>query len=161
MSRISTGKTYLLMERVPLRTHQILRKELSNGRKVLYFSKNSPNLLRTQLDFDPDLMELRWLNPRPNEDCSSPMDLDAFETKATRFIEKNKDGIVVLNGIEVLEMWNGFRPVLDRLRNMHKKVSANGNNLLITFDPKNQITDHVDVLNGIADEVIADNPYQQ
>jgi hypothetical protein len=105
-------------------------------------------------------IELRWLKPA-QEDCSSPMDLDAFEKKATRFIEKNKDGIVVLNGLEVLEMWNGFRPVLDRLRNMHEKVSLNGNNLIITFDPKNQITDHVDVLNDIADEVIADNPYHR
>lgn len=159
--RITTGKTYLLMERVPLRTHQILRKELDNGRKVLYFSKNSPNLLKTQLEYDSEQIELRWLNPRPNDDCSSPMDLDAFETRATQFIQKNKDGIVVLNGLEVLEMWNGFRPVLDRLRNMHEKVSLNGNNLIITFDPKNQITDHVDVLNDIADEVIADNPYHR
>jgi hypothetical protein len=88
------------------------------------------------------------------------MDLEAFESKATRFMEKNKDGIVVLNGLEVLEMWNGFRPVFDRLQSMHNKVSANGNNLIITFDPKNQITDHVDVLNGMADEVIADKPSQ-
>jgi hypothetical protein len=158
--RLTTGKTYLLMERVPLRTHQILRRELAQGRKVLYFSKNSPTLLKTQLDFEPEQIEMRWLNPRPKEECSSPMDLEAFESKATRFMEKNKDGIVVLNGLEVLEMWNGFRPVFDRLQSMHNKVSANGNNLIITFDPKNQITDHVDVLNGMADEVIADKPSQ-
>jgi len=159
-TQLTTGKTYLLMERVPLRTHQILRRELAHGRKVLYFSKNSPNLLKTQLDVEPEQIELRWLNPRPEEECSSPMDLEAFESKVTRFIEKNKDGIVVLNGLEVLEMWNGFRPVFDRLRSMHKKVSANGNNLIITFDPKIQITDHIAVLNSIVDEVIADKPNQ-
>ena len=156
----NAGKTYLMMERVPLRTHQMLRKELTRGRRVLYFSKHSPDILRSQFDFNSNMIEMRWLNPRPNMDCSSPMNLEAFEEKATSFMLNNEDGIVVVNGVEVLEMWNGFRPVLERLRSMQKKVSANGNNLIITFDPKSQITDHVKDLNGIADEVIADRSIQ-
>lgn len=155
--RLATGKTYLLMERVPLRTHQMLRSELAQGRKVLYFSKHPPALLRSQLDFDRDQIELKWLNPRPDENCSSPINLDAFEKRTASFLEKNRHGIVVLNGLEVLEMWNGFKPVFDRLRSVQRKVSANDNNFIITFDPKNQITNHVKDLSVIADEVISDN----
>jgi hypothetical protein len=43
--KLSKGKFYLFEERVPLRTHQVLRKELDKGRKALYISKNPPRLL--------------------------------------------------------------------------------------------------------------------
>jgi len=152
---ISTGKLYLFVERVPLRTHQVLRKELSRGRKTLYISKNSPNLLRTQLDFDPETIQMKWLTPRPTNECIPPMNLTEFERYITKFIAENKDGIVVLNGVEVLEMWNGFRPVLEVLRRTHEKVTANGNNFLITLDPKIQFSNNLDDLEEISDEVIS------
>lgn len=151
---IPSGKLYLFVERVPLRTHQVLRKELSRGRKTLYISKNSPNLLRTQLDFDPGTIQMKWLSPRPSQECIPPMNLMQFEKHITKFIAENKDGIVVLNGVEVLEMWNGFRPVLEVLKRTQKKVSANGNSFLITLNPKIQFSNNLDNLEEISDEVI-------
>ena len=64
--KLSKGKFYLFEERVPLRTHQVLRKELDKGRKALYISKNPPRLLRSQLDFDEHMLETMWLSTRPN-----------------------------------------------------------------------------------------------
>ncbi len=152
---LSTGKLYLFVERVPLRTHQVLRKELSQGRKTLYISKNSPNLLRTQLIFDPQTIQMMWLTPRPTGECIPPMNLERLEGQILKFIAENKDGIVVLNGVEVLEMWNGFKPVLDVLRRTQEKVSANGNIFLITIDPKLQFTNNLGPLEKISDEVIS------
>jgi hypothetical protein len=150
-----TGKLYLFIERVPLRTHHTLRKELNHGRKVLYLSKNAPSLVRSQLDFEPGVVQMKWLNPRPNDDCIPPMNLEEFEKSIDQFFQLNKDGIVVLNGLEILEMWNGFRPVLDRLKSIHDKVSMNGNNFVISVDPKIQLTDHLKDLEDISDEVIS------
>jgi hypothetical protein len=152
---LATGKMYLFIERVPLRTHHTIRKEMNQGRKVLYLSKNSPNLLRAQLDFEPDIVQMKWLNPRPNDECIPPMNLEEFESKINQFLSLNKDGIVVLNGVEILEMWNGFRPVLDKLKSIQEKVSMNGNNFVISIDPKIQLTDHIKDLEKISDEVIS------
>lgn len=152
---LSTGKLYLFIERVPLRTHHTLRKELREGREVLYLSKSSPNLLRTQLDFETGLVQTKWLNPRPDGECIPPMNLEELESSIDQFIKKYKNGIVVLNGLEILEMWNGFRPVLDKLKHIHDKVNANGNNFLISIDPKIQMTDHMKDLEKISDEVIS------
>ena len=153
--RISTGKMYLFIERVPLRTHQVLRKELSQGRKALYISKNSPNLLRTQLDFDPQLIQMKWLTPRPGQECIPPMNLAEFEKYVSRFLVENENGIIVLNGIEVLEKWNGFKPVLDVIRRTQEKVSCNGNNFLISLDPKTQFSRNLSDLEKISDEVVS------
>ncbi|MDH7508842.1 MAG: DUF835 domain-containing protein [Methanomassiliicoccales archaeon] len=152
---ISKGKLYLFIERVPLRTHQILRKELANGKKVLYISKNAPELLRSQLNFEPKKLHIKWLNPRPRNDCIPPMNLALFEYYVDNFIKENKNCIVVLNGIEVLQMWNGFVPVLKILKNVKNKINTNCISMLISIDPKTQFENQLNLLQSISDEVIS------
>ena len=153
--KISTGKTYLFEERVPLRTHQVLRKELSMGRKTLYISKNAPELLRSQLNFSPDRLQTKWLSPRPEKNCIPPMNLAVFKDDIERFIRENKDSIVVLNGVDVLEMWNGFRPVLDVLESTHEDFKKSGCNMIISLDPKNHYPKRVGKLEKISDVIVS------
>jgi len=153
--KISKGKFYLFEERVPLRTHQVLRKELDKGRRTLYISKNPPRLLRSQLDFDEDMLETMWLSTRPNSDCIPPMNLAMFEESIEVFLSRNKDGIITLNGLDVLEMWNGFRPVLDVLSRTHDRVNADGSNLIISLDPRSHYPLKLSRLEGISDEVVS------
>lgn len=153
--KLTQGKFYLFEERVPLRTHQVLRKELDEGRKTLYISKNPPRLLRTQLDFDETRLSTMWLSARPSPECIPPMNLNIFEKNIMDFLEENHDGIVVLNGLDVLEMWNGFRPVLDVLARTQERVNSNGSNLLISLDPHNHYPEKLVKLEDISDEVIS------
>ena len=159
--RISAGKLYLFEERVPLRTHQILRSELSNGRETLYISKHSPQQLRTQFDFHPSKLKTLWLSPRPEDDCIPPMNLKTFERRVASFLKEFPKGIVALNGFDVLEMWNGLRPVLEVLKRARKQVNANGTNLIISLDPKNHHQRAVLELERLSDIVISGSPEGQ
>ncbi|HPT74683.1 MAG TPA: DUF835 domain-containing protein, partial [Methanomassiliicoccaceae archaeon] len=118
-------------------------------------SKNPPRLLRTQLDFDETRLSTMWLSTRPSPECIPPMNLNIFEQNIMDFLSKNENGIVVLNGLDVLEMWNGFRPVLDVLARAQAKVNANGSNLLISLDPHNHYPQKLEKLENISDEVIS------
>lgn len=155
---IVMGKMYLFVERVPLRTHILLRKEMAKGRKVLYLTKNSPLVLKSQLEDEMDLLEIKWLSPRPNGECLSPVNLEALESSITAFMQKNPDGIVVLNGLEVLEMWNGFAPVAACLKRAQNKLRDNNNSLMVSVDPKNLFTGNITPLTRISDEVISSAP---
>lgn len=154
---ISNGKTYLFVERVPLRTHQILRRELTRGKKVFYISKNAPHLLKTQLSFDDKKLIVRWLNPRPRSDCIPPMNLKIFEKHVESFIAENRSGIVVLNGLEILQMWNGFIPVIKTLKKLQGKMNQHGISMMISLDPKTQFENHLIMLQRISDEVVSSN----
>lgn len=155
---IVMGKMYLFVERVPLRTHILLRKEMAKGRKVLYLTKNSPLVLKSQLEDENDLLEIKWLSPRPNEECLSPVNLEALEAIIARFMQQNPDGIVVLNGLEVLEMWNGFTPVAACLKRAQNRMAENNNSIMISVDPKNLYTSNISPLTKISDEVISSAP---
>jgi hypothetical protein len=156
--KIASGKFYLFEERVPLRTHQILRKELSKGRETLYISKHSPHQLRSQFNFEPSMLLTLWLSPRPEDNCIPPMNLRVFEERVSMFLADYPQGIVVLNGLDVLEMWNGFRPVLDVLRRARSQVSANGNNLFVSLDPKNMNQRTMAELEKLSDVVVCSTP---
>ena len=153
--KVSRGRFYLFEERVPLRTHQVVRKELSDGRKALYISKNAPELLRSQLDFDVNHLQTKWLSPRTEESCIPPMNLEIFEEEILKFFTENKDGIVVLNGLDVLEKWNGWRPVLEVLRRTDEALGENGGNIIISLDPKSHFPLKLKKLEILSDEVIS------
>jgi hypothetical protein len=150
--KLDAGKMILIEERVPLRTHQLLRRELSQGRKAMYISKHSPALLESQFENVKENMETRWLSPRANENCIPPMNLHKFEEEVETFLEHNQDGIIVLNGIEVLEMWNGFRPVLNIIKKTRNQTEMG--NLIITMDSKDYFDSHIKELRNISDEVV-------
>jgi hypothetical protein len=152
--RISSGKLYLIEERVPLRTHQLLRKELARGRSALYISKHSPSQLGTQFSLDSDPLQTKWLTPRPESSCIPPMNLVKFEENVKEFLKQNHDGIVVLNGVDVLEMWNGSRPVLEVIKKVQKEMNASEANFIISLDPKNHYQTSLHALEKASDEVV-------
>lgn len=156
--KFENGKMYLIEERVPLRTHQILRKELATGRPALYISKHSPNQIATQFSNLREPLTTKWLSPRPDDDCIPPMNLDMFENNLDKFLVDNENGIVVLNGLDVLEMWNGFKPVLNVIKRARSRVSGSCcSNFIISLDPKNHYDKQLAELERISDEVVVSN----
>lgn len=152
---ITRGKFYLFEERVPLRTHQLIRKELRLGRKALYISKNAPELLRSQLSFDKVRLQTKWLTPRIGENYIPPMNLEMLENSIYRFVKKNREGLVIINGLDVLEKWNGWTPILKVLRRVERYVRENDGNLIISLDPKNHFSKKLEKLELISDQVIS------
>lgn len=156
--KFENGKMYLIEERVPLRTHQYLRKELARGRPSLYISKHSSNQLMSQFTNRDEPLTTKWLSPRPDMDCIPPMNLEMFEKYVQTFLEENADGLVVLNGLDVLEMWNGFKPVLNVIKKTQETVNGNnGSNFIISLDPKNHYDRQLAALEKVSDEVVISN----
>jgi hypothetical protein len=146
------GKLTMIKERVPLRTHEMLRRELRKGRKALYISKHSPRQLEMQFEPVKDNMTALWLSPRPDDDCIPPMNLERFEASIKQFLKENESPIVVLNGVDVLYMWNGIRPVLDSIRRARGTLGKA--EFFISLDPNEHYPGHVGALERISDEVV-------
>jgi len=146
------GKLVMIKERVPLRTHEMLRRELRKGRKALYISKNPPRQLEVQLEPVKENMTALWLSPRPEEDCIPPMNLKSFEARITEFLKENESSIVVLNGVDVLCSWNGLRPVIESLKRARGRLGKA--ELFISLDPSEQNPGYVGALERISDEVV-------
>lgn len=152
---IAKGRVYLFMERVPLKTHQVVREELSRGRKALYISKNAPGILHSQFEFDDSIFKTKWLSPRTRDTCIPPMNLDLFQRNIEKFILTNDNGIVVINGIDVLEKWNGFHPVLQVLKVLQEELKDKNGNIIISLNPESHFRNDLDKLRLISHKVIS------
>ena len=146
------GKLVMIKERVPLRTHEMLRRELKKGRKALYISKHSPRQLETQLEQVKENMTAKWLMPKPEDNCIPPMNLQMFEDSIVSFLNENEDPIVVLNGLDVLYNWNGIRPVIDSIRRARGGLGKA--EFFISLDPNEHSPGNVGALERISDEVV-------
>ena len=146
------GKLVMIKERVPLRTHEMLRRELRKGRKALYISKNSPRQLQMQFEPVKKNMKAMWLSPRTEDDCIPPMSLERFEESIKEFLKENEFPIVVLNGVDVLYSWNGFRPVIDSLK--RARGGLGNAEFFISLDPNEHNPGCVGALERISDEVV-------
>jgi hypothetical protein len=82
------------------------------------------------------------------------MNLVKFEENVKEFLKQNHDGIVVLNGVDVLEMWNGSRPVLEVIKKVQKEMNASEANFIISLDPKNHYQTSLHALEKASDEVV-------
>jgi hypothetical protein len=82
------------------------------------------------------------------------MNLQKFEENVKEFLKENQNGIVVLNGVDVLEMWNGSRPVLDVIRKVQKEMKTGEANFIISLDPKNHYQTSLNALEKASDEVV-------
>jgi hypothetical protein len=82
------------------------------------------------------------------------MNLIRFEENVQHFFEENHDGILVLNGVDVLQMWNGFRPVLEIVKRARRSAGAQEGNFIISLDPKDYYDGELKALRGISDEVV-------
>jgi hypothetical protein len=151
---INTGKMYLIVERAPVSTHRALRKEMTRGKKVLYISKVPPHVLRNQFDFDEESLQIRWLNIRPNDDCIPPMNLEKMGSEIEQFLAENHNGIICLNGMEVLEMWNGLASVVNMLRKAQQSVRITDNTIVVSLDPKKLFWNDISSLKRISDDVV-------
>lgn len=98
---------------------------------------------------------MRWLTARAEESCIPPMNLEILEDTIVKFLETNKEGMIVINGLEVLEMWNGFMPIVKMVERLKLKLVEPDKAILISLDPKNLVSNNLTRLERVSDVVVA------
>jgi archaellum biogenesis ATPase FlaH len=83
------------------------------------------------------------------------MNLEIIEDTIVKFLETNKEGMIVINGLEVLEMWNGFMPIVKMVERLKLKLVEPDKAILISLDPKNLVSNNLTRLERVSDVVVA------
>jgi hypothetical protein len=94
------------------------------------------------------------LAERPNDDCIPPMNLEKMGSEIEQFLAENHNGIICLNGMEVLEMWNGLASVVTMLRKAQRSVRITDNTIVVSLDPKKLFWNDISSLKRISDDVV-------
>ncbi len=135
LQKLKGGRTYLVEEERPLNCFKLLQGSLRSNRNGLVITRTNPNRVREKMNIRR--ARIIWLTDRDSasEETISPV-LERLVFVIEEFIEDNKEGSILLDGLEYLISNNSFESVLRFLRQLIDEVSESKCMLLISSSPK-------------------------
>ncbi len=143
-SKLINGLSYLVEEERADKCYKLYRSLREQGKPGFAVARTNPKLLQKTYNLNTE--EIAWLTDR---DVGSgvrrlPPSLESIIYSMEEFIDDNKEGVVLLDGIEYLIGNNTFNPVIRFLRRLVDKISTTELILMVSLTPNtldsNQVT---------------------
>jgi hypothetical protein len=77
-----------------------------------------------------------WLTSIDGEDNIKPTDLGIISELVVKFLKENQDGIIILDGLELLFTNNDFPTVLRMVNHLSEQVMQHSGRLILSIDER-------------------------
>jgi archaellum biogenesis ATPase FlaH len=96
-------------------------------------TRRNPEQLRKQFDLGD--VQVTWLATQSGDGCVEPSKLHLLAHAVVEFLMKNKNGIVLIDGIESIVVYNDFEKAMKMLEHINDFVMDDHGYLIIPMDP--------------------------
>jgi len=120
-----SGGIVLVDERKPELSYRLLVEQEASGRRVMCITREPPERVRARYPLNG--AEHYWLVTRGDVRAVSPMRLDTIASRVESFVRRRPNGIIMIDGVELLMVMNNYdkvREFLLRLQGMLNKVGV-------------------------------------
>lgn len=131
---LTSGFAYLVKEKKPKQSYKIFRDAVHFGATGLCISRQHPNNLEKMLG-NMECIKF-WLTSIEGEGNIDPTNLGIISDTIIKFIKKNKDAVVLLDGFELLITHNDFPGVLRMIDHVIEQCMQNNAALVVPLDPR-------------------------
>lgn len=134
------GRCYVVEEAPPDMSFDafsnLLSTEDQDGNRTagLAVTRQHPDLVRQKygLEHTP----IYWLATRAGDKVISPTNLGILTQTLVKFIESEKNGVILLDGFEYLVSNNDFNKVLRMIDQVNDHITQSGTRLILPVDPR-------------------------
>ncbi len=131
---IDFGRIYLLKDERLEKTLSITKSLADTGKDVLCVSRYHPSIMAGRLPLGN--MQFIWLGERAGDDSISPDNLSKLKHRIAVFAKEHKNGVVVIDGLEYLSLFNDFHRLNVFYEELNDIVMETRNVLLIPIDER-------------------------
>ncbi len=133
---LAAGKCYALREPRPRRAFEVLADQTQQGLPALVVTRLKPSIIREQ--FGLKRTPILWLtgNDHKEEKCLAPTEIAKLHLVLTDFLEKTKDAVVLLDGLEYLISNNSFATILKLVQHVTDRVMLHDGRLIVSLAPE-------------------------
>lgn len=144
-SWVKQGRSYLIEEEKSRISSQIFKTVIEKGFKGLCFTPIHPSILKKEYKLRKaqiiwfskrETIREVWLRKRKTPSVLSPIDLGRLVHIINEFTTKNKESVVLLDGLEYLITNNSFSIVARVMTDINEIFMANRSILLAPTNPK-------------------------
>jgi hypothetical protein len=128
------GRIYLILNPRSDRAFTIARDFVSTGHKMLCVSRYHPQIVQGMWVTE-DFKSI-WLSERHGESNIPAHQLSRLKGKIASFLDGGVNGVVMLDGIEYLSLFNDFSKLLRFIEELNDLVMELHAILLISVDPR-------------------------
>jgi len=86
------------------------------------------------LGYTKDGVKLIWLSESEGDNCINPSDIEDLYNEIKEFVKKQKDGIVLLQGLDYIISGTNFKTLLRILRLLKDEISSRNNLIIVSFN---------------------------
>lgn len=123
---------FFISERRPKRSLSLFFDRTRSGKKGLLIVRNQPEGVSS--DDELERIECHRLLLRETENSIRPSDLKGIEEIITSFFARSRGGIALLEGFEMLTMFNDFDKVTVMLNKAQSAADSSGGFIVIPID---------------------------
>ncbi len=136
MVKIKKGTVHFISgENIEKRLTDMLYFLSERGKKIFVISRKNPDILKDEIHPSANV-EIRWLtNVQESKTAISPH-LESIKKEVFDFLDRNPDGVVVLDGMEYLIRIHGFSSILELLWILKDRIASTGASMLIPLDTR-------------------------
>ncbi len=131
---LDCGRTYFIVDQRLDRIHSMARSLAASGNSVMCISRFHPDLVGQK--YPSTGTESIWLSERPGARSVPPSQLSRLSQAVGAFVRQNQGGVVLLDGIEYLSLFNDFQRLQMFIEQMNDIVMESRAVLLVAVDPR-------------------------
>jgi hypothetical protein len=130
---LAMGKSVMIKEEKHERAFEIFSSLVKLGVPALCISSTYPDELRAK--FSVEGAKILWISGQKTDFSVPPSNLDILRDTIDEFLQKNRGGVVLIDGLEYLVTINGFDTMLQFLHDIWSKVAFYCGRLIIPVNP--------------------------
>ena len=137
INKFEESFSYLVEENRANNCFKIFSNFVAKGLNGLCICRINPNIIKRKYQIMDERGTVLWLTDRESsKEATISPSLESMIYVAEEFIDKNDNGILLLDGLEYLISNNSFNPVLRFIRRLIDKISETTSILIIGVSPK-------------------------
>jgi hypothetical protein len=86
------------------------------------------------LGYSKEGVKFIWLSESEGENCINPSDIEDLYNEIKEFVKKQKEGIILLQGIDYIISGTNFKTLLRILRLLKDELSSSNNLIIVSFN---------------------------
>ena len=133
-----SGGIVLVDERKPELSYRLLLNQEASGRRVMCITREPPERVRARYPLNG--AEHYWLVTRGDVRAVSPMRLDTIASRVESFVRRRPNGIIMIDGVELLMVMNNYEKVREFLLRLQGMLNKVGVGCIIPIDTRTLTT---------------------
>ncbi|MBX8636681.1 MAG: DUF835 domain-containing protein [Thermoplasmata archaeon] len=159
--RIQPGSAVIIQEKKPHLSYALIRRLSSEGMKCMIIGREPPERVQSVRFIRINEEDVIWLTTLVGRRCVNPTHLGSVQNALTKFIDSNRRGIVLIDGLEYLISNNGFDAVLRFINKIEDMIITTGTTVVVSVDPRTLDAQHLALIERGSETVYSDNSAEE